>query len=139
MRVLALAGAVLVALAVLAGDLARTAAVRHISRVTGITFPRGCTDVDVRDDGEFYVAAHVRLPLESLEAFLQRHPFRDTSTAVGPWMLGLRPENRAIPEGSDTVWLEGRSGENAWSCALDRSTGRLWIVVFYPDPGGTPP
>ena len=135
----ALTGAVVVALVVLARDLARSADLRYISRATGMVFPSGCADVDVYDSGEFYLAAHLRLPVGEVDPFLEKGGFQDTVVSVAPWIDVLKPWNREIPEDAELVFLEGREDLNAWVCALDRNSGRLWMVVFYPDPGGTPP
>jgi hypothetical protein len=58
---------------------------------------------------------------------------------ISPWIEVLEPANRVLPSGSDLLYLGGESAENRWMSALDPGTGRLWMVVLYPDPGGTPP
>jgi len=136
---LALAGAVLVASVLLCRDIARTAGLGFISRATGLVFPPGCMDVEVFDNGESFSVAHLRIPPGRVEGFISENAFSDTTFSIDPWLESLGPQNGTIPEDAGLVSLEGRGESNAWQCSLDRDTGRLWIVVFYPDPAGTPP
>jgi hypothetical protein len=96
-------------------------------------------DVEVFDNGEFFSVAHLRIPMGRVDGFIGENTFKDTVIAVVPWIESLGPLNRDLPENARLVSLEGRAGSNTWLCSLDRNTGRLWIVVFYPDPAGTPP
>lgn len=136
---LAVAGAVFVAVVLLCRDITRTAGLGFISRATGLGFPPGCMDVEVFDNGEFYSVAHLRVPMGRVDGFISENGFTDSTVAVVPWIETLGAPNSTIPEGARLVCLEGGGEGNAWLCSLDRDTGRLWIVVFYPDPAGTPP
>jgi hypothetical protein len=136
---LALSGAVFVAIVLLCRDITRTAGLGFVSRATGLAFPPGCMDVEVFDNGEFFSVAHLRIPMGRVDGFASENAFTDTTVSVLPWIDTLGPPNRTIPESARLVSLEGRGESNTWLCSLDRNTGRLWIVVFYPDPAGTPP
>lgn len=136
---LAVAGAVFVAIVLLFRDITRTAGLGFISHATGLVFPPGCIDVDVFDNGEFFSVAHLRIPMGRVDGFINENGFTDSAVVVVPWIETLGPPNRAIPEGARLAGLEGSGEINSWLCSLDRDTGRLWIVVFYPDPAGTPP
>ncbi|MFO7627233.1 MAG: hypothetical protein R6V62_08245 [Candidatus Fermentibacteraceae bacterium] len=135
----AIAGAVLVASVLLCRDIARTAGLGFISYATGLVFPPGCIDVEVFDSGEFFSVAHLRIPMGRVDGFMSENAFTDSSVAVVPWIETLGPQNREIPGNARLVSLEGSRENNTWLCSLDRDTGRLWIVVFYPDPAGTSP
>lgn len=135
----ALAGAVTVALTLLCREIGNSSGLRFITGATGILFPRGCVEVEVMDGGEFHMTAHLRLPMNEVEGFLTEYGFSDTTLAVEPWIGLLGPENREIPGNAELMCLEGEGEFNSWAFALDRSSGRLWIVVFYPDHGGSPP
>lgn len=136
---LAVAGAVFVAIVLLCRDISRTSGLGFVSRSTGLVFPPGCMDVEVFDNVEFFSAAHLRMPMGRVDGFIEEHAFKDTVIDVVPWIETLGPHNRDMPENAVLLSLEGRAGSNSWLCSLDRNTGRLWIVVFYPDPAGTPP
>lgn len=129
----------MVASVLLCRDVKRTAGLGFISDATGLVFPPGCMDVEVFDSGDFYSVAHLRIPSGRVEGFISGNGFTDTTLAVVPWIEALGPQNRAIPGDASLLCLEGRRERNSWLCALDRVTGRLWIVVLYPDPAGTPP
>lgn len=135
----AITGAVTVALILLCRDLDNSSGLRFISDATGIRFPQGCSGVDVHDGGEFFVAAHLRLPLTHVDDFIAEYGFSDTIPVIEPWIGLLDPGNREVPGNAVLAGLEGRSEQNSWACALDPHSGRLWVFVFYPDPGGTPP
>lgn len=136
---LAIAGAVFVAAVLLCRDMRRTAGLGFMSEATGMVFPPGCMDVEVFDNGEFYSVAHLRVPMGRVEGFLEENGFADTALAVVPWIAALGSRNREIPPNARLAGLAGRRELNAWLCSLDRNTGRMWMVVFYPDPAGTPP
>ncbi len=135
----ALAGAVFMAIVLLCRDISRSAALSFITEASGIDLPQGCSEIDVFDGGEFYTSAHIRLPDRSVDEFTEVNGFSDTTVAVEPWIEFLRPENNEIPGNASLLYRSGRGETNAWLCALDRNSGRLWMVVFYPDPAGTPP
>jgi hypothetical protein len=131
--------ACLVAIAVLTSFLWPNIRLGYIQRATGIAFPIGLSQVDVYDNLEFYIVAHVKLHEKDVAAFADKHGFSTTPVSTTPWIEALKLQNRTIPANADLQYLEGRSSDNHWLCALDRDSGRLWIVVFYPDPGGTLP
>lgn len=136
---LAVAGAVFVAIVLLFRDIKRTAGLGFISHATGLAFPPGCMEVEVFEDGDVFSAAHLRIPMGRVDGFISYNGFTDTTVAVVPWIETLEPQNRVIPENARLASLEGSGDGNTWLCSLDLDTGRLWIVVFYPDPDGTPP
>lgn len=111
----------------------------YIERTTGITFPSPVSQIDVFDNTEYFVVAHVKLRKADVEPFANRYGFDTTSVDVALWMESLELENRTIPTNADLRYLEGRSSSNSWLFALDQDSGRLWMVVFYLDSGGTLP
>ncbi len=129
----------LVAIVVLAVILWFASGLRYIQRATGIILPSGISQVDTFDNLEYYTVAHVRLRKEDIASFRDEYGFSipDFHTSPSLMTVALKPENRVIPANADLVYLEGRSESNSWQCALDQNSGRLWIIVFYPDPGGT--
>ncbi|HNT77093.1 MAG TPA: hypothetical protein PKH77_18945 [Anaerolineae bacterium] len=112
--------------------------IQYIQRTTGILLPMGFSQVDTFDNTEFYVVAHVRLRADSVADFLYDYGFDDPEFFM-PWLDVLKPENRTLPADAKLYYLEGRSATNRWQFILDEKSGRLWMVVFYPDPGGTLP
>lgn len=136
---LALSGAAAVALVLLLRDLGRASELGFITRATGISLPRACSDVDVLDNGEKFMAAHLRIPGGELASFAAENGFRDTTCCLDPWITALRPENRLIPGDHRIAGLEGAGRDNSWMAVLDMDDGRLWLVVLYPYPGGTAP
>ena len=131
----------LVAIAVLVVILWLGSGLNYIQRATEINLPSGISQVDTFDNLEYFIVAHVRLRKEDVASFRDEYGFFSIpafSTLYLP-TEGLKPENRTIPANADLVYLEGRSESNSWECALDQNSGRLWIVVYYPDPGGTLP
>lgn len=111
----------------------------YIERTSGVLFPHQVSQVDVFDNHEFYVVAHVRLQEEDTPLFLNQYGFGTTPNTVTPWIESLKPENRTIPADASLRYLAGRSQSNQWVYVLDQNSGRLWVVVFYPDPGGATP
>lgn len=110
----------------------------YIERVTGISFSSNLSQVDVYDNAEFYVVAHAKLNKDG-EAFASRNGFTSESVEIGPWIEVLKPENRLISYENDLRFLEGRNTSHRWLGVFDLTSGRLWMVVFYPDPSGTIP
>lgn len=111
----------------------------YIEKTTGIVFPSTTSKIDVFDNTEFFFAAHAKLQETDIESFSSKHRFTTTPVDVTPWIDVLKSENRTIPDNADLRYLEGRNNTNRWLMALDQNSGRMWIVVFYPDPGGTSP
>ncbi len=136
---MALSGAAAVALVLLLRDLGRASELGFVSRTTGMSFPRACTDVDLQDNGESFMTAHLRIPGGAVDSFAAEYGFRDTTFSLDPWIGALRPDNRRVPGDHRIACLEGTGRNNSWIAALDMDDGRLWVVVFYPDPGGTAP
>lgn len=120
-------------------DVANRKSLAYIERTTGMVFPSGVSEVDVYDNLEFYVVAHARLPEKDTRLFINQHGFEPKPGAAMPWTESLRPENRAIPADADLWSLEGQSQTNRWVAVIEQNSGRLWMVIFYPDPGGTAP
>jgi hypothetical protein len=89
--VLAVAGAVFVAIVLLCRDISRTSGLGFISRTTGLAFPPGCMDVEVFDNGEFFSVAHLRIPMGRVDGFIGENTFKDTVIAVVPWIESLGP------------------------------------------------
>ena len=110
----------------------------YIERATGIIFPSTVSQIDVFDNTEYFVVAHIKLQKADVEPFANKYGFDTTSVGLASWTESLKFENRIIPTNADLRYLEGRSSSNSWLFALDQDSGRLWMVVFYPDPGGTP-
>lgn len=111
----------------------------YIEQTTGIAFPPAVSQIDVFDNMEHFVAAHTKLQKTDIESFANKYGFGTTPVDVTPWIETLQPENHTIPTNADLRYLEGRSSSNRWLFALDQNSGRLWGVVFYPDPGGASP
>lgn len=116
----------------------RTGRLPYIERVTGISFSSNLSQVDVYDNAEFYVVAHAKLN-EDGEAFVSRHGFTSESVEIDPWIEVLKPENRLISYENDLRFLEGRNTSHHWLGVFDLTSGRLWVVVFYPDSSGALP
>jgi hypothetical protein len=110
-----------------------------MERAMGITFPSSRSQVEVFDNGEYWIVAHLKLREQDIASFANMHKFDTEPVNVPPWIDALSLENRVIPMDADLRYLEGRSVENRWVCVLDQSSGRLWIVFFYPDLGGDLP
>lgn len=127
----AVAGAVIVGVIILAGDLSRSADLRHISRSIGMTLPPGCIDVElIRQDSSLTVA-HLRLPPGRVETFLREEGFLDGKEALTPWIDLLTPGNRLVPHGADLAFRRGEDDRRAWTLALDRNSGRMWVVIRF--------
>ena len=129
----------LAATVVLIGISWRNARLGYIQNVTGITLPFWISQVDTFDNLETFFVAHVKLREQDIAPFTKEYAFNTTPVLLTPWIDTLGPKNRTLPVDADLWYLEGRSEHNRWLCTLDQKSGRLWIVVFYPDPGGTPP
>lgn len=110
----------------------------YVEQRTGIILPATVSEVDTFDNLEWFTVLHVRLAEDDVDAFAAQYGFDATPVLMSTMfpIETLKPENRDIPTSGDLVYLEGHSG-CSWTCALDRDSGRLWIVMFYPDPGGT--
>jgi len=111
----------------------------YIEKTTGISFPVRVSQIDTFDNGEYFTVAHVKLSEADIPVFTQKNGFFSEAVDVTPWIATLKPENRAIPAGARLRYLAGRSQTNRWVYALEQETGRMWVVVFYPDPGGALP
>ena len=111
----------------------------YIERTTGIAFPSTISQIDVSDNMEFVTVAHVKLQETDIESFANKYGFSSTPVDVTHWIETLQSENRTIPSNAALRYLEGRSSSNRWLFALDQNSGRVWAVVFYPDPGGASP
>jgi len=115
--------------------------IHYIQKTTGILFPKEAFDIDVYDNGEHYVVAHLALSRDSLPAFLAAYPFAKREFP-GTVVLGseqLKPEHQQLPQDADLYSLEGRSKHNRWEVLLDRNSGRLLVSVLYPDFAGNDP
>lgn len=111
----------------------------YIEHVTGIAFPFSVSQIDVFDNMEHYVVAQIRLQDADITPFANEYGFNTAPVAATSLIETLKFENRTIPTNADLLYLEGHSNNNSWLSALDQNSGRLWIVVFYPDPGGVTP
>lgn len=115
--------------------------IQYIQKTTGIFFPKEAFDIDVYDNGEHYVVAHLALSRDSLPGFLSAYPFAKSEfpdrTVFGSKQL--KSEHQQLPQDADLYSLEGRSVHNRWEVLLDRNSGRLLIVVLYPDFAGDDP
>ena len=112
-----------------------------IQNTTNIHLPSGISHVDTFDNLETYVVAHVKLPNGQVDAFRDRYGFTEAfdGEAATDWADMLSPDNRTPPSEGELHYLSGRSNTNRWLYTLDINSGRLWIVVFYADPGGALP
>ena len=112
-----------------------------IQRVSGVHFPHGIQDVSLVSNHEFYITAHMLLPRDGVESFIQRYHFvHDTDAARS--LVGierLQARFSSIPQGADLVAHSARTKEHKWTYVLDRKTGSLWVTVFFPDMSGDPP
>jgi hypothetical protein len=118
-----------------------TKPIQYIQTTTGIFFPKAASDIDVYDNGENYIVAHLMLSRDSLPAFMSAYPFvkqeiRDT-TVFGSEQLN--PQHQQLPQNADVYSLEGRSAHNRWEVILDRNSGQLLVSVLYPDFAGDEP
>lgn len=115
--------------------------IQYIQETTGIIFPKAAFDIDVYDNGENYVVAHLAFPKESLPAFKAAYPFAKREFP-GTAVFGseqLQPEHQQLPHDADMYSLEGGSVHNRWEVLLDRNSGRLLVSVLYPDFAGDDP
>lgn len=111
----------------------------YVARVTGIAIPAGAGDLESFDNGETFMVLHARMHPADAARTADLHGFDTLPLPVSPWIDVLSPANRALPPGADMLFLEGCDSTNRWVSALDPGSGRIWVVVFYPDAGGTPP
>lgn len=109
----------------------------YIEQTTGLTFPAASTEVDTFDNGEFYTVAHLRLPVTEIAPWAAQ--FNAEPVELLPWITVLRPENRQLPAAAHWCYFSGQNTSQRWLAALDENSGRLWVVVFYLDPGGVGP
>ncbi|MCL4871566.1 MAG: hypothetical protein KJ063_21620 [Anaerolineae bacterium] len=127
-------------LAFISGSFGHHDQLAYIEKTTGLTFPAQLSQVDVFDNGEFYVTAHIKLRDEDSLAFINQYGFDKTPTMIlTPWIMMLKPENRIMPTNANVWYQEGRTASNRWECIIDQDSGRLWIVIFYPDSSGALP
>ena len=117
----------------------RYSSLRYIEQTIGITFPSRISQIDVFDSADSYVTVHIKMRQEDVASFASKEGLGTSPIGVTPWIETLRPENRTFPDHADLWYSEGHSNSNRWLCALDKNSGRLWVVVFYPDPGGASP
>lgn len=119
-----------------------------ISRITGVEFPPGISNVTIYDNTEYVVVAHVHVPNDQVAAFVQLNDFekiedrqelKDRIAQVSRFAPSLFDARfRDVPMTANWNKL-GRTESNTWLFQLDRATGDLWIEVMYPDRGGDPP
>ena len=133
------AAVVVVVLTVLGLALLGGGRLAYIEKATGLELPNDVYDVDIFDNGEFFLVAHLRLREEDAASLARSWGMAETPLEVESWTGVLQPGNREIPAGADMLYLEGGKAGNRWLAALDGSSGRLWIVVLYPDYGGDAP
>ncbi|MBN1430241.1 MAG: hypothetical protein JXB07_17865 [Anaerolineae bacterium] len=110
----------------------------YIEQTTGITFPSNISDVDIFDNAESFIVAHVRLQHEDIDPFVAQYGFAPMPFIPLLEVDTLSPENREIPAVAG-LGLEGRSTTSRWRFVLEQASGRLWVVVYYPDASGTLP
>lgn len=108
----------------------------YIEDTTGVAFPPSVSDLEIFDNAENFVAAHLRLPEGDIVTFANNHEFGTNPVDITPWIGSLSSPNRAIEPDTALLYLEGQNNSNRWAFVLDQATGRVWMVVFYPDPGG---
>lgn len=108
----------------------------YVERVTDVEFPSSVSQIDLFDNLEYFMVAHARLRDTDVKAFVNRYGFDTSPVEVTLWIELLTPENRTIPADADLLYLEDWNNSNRWLFVLDQKSGRLWMVVFYPDPGG---
>ena len=115
--------------------------IQYIQKTTGINFPKGASDVDVYDNGENYIVAHLTFPKDSIPAFMAAYPFVKPefpgNTVFGSQQL--KPEYQQLPQDAELYSLDGRSVHNRWEVLLDQHSGQMLISVLYPDYAGDDP
>lgn len=122
---------------------------QYLNKSIGITLTNNEKDVDVYDNKEFYIVAHIRLSDLTRKRFLEDKSLNPLDSSdmnqitaineVKQYINILKPQNRALPS-SKTIYLaHGRNDSQRWDLVLDNNTSRLWIVLFYPDPSGDRP
>jgi len=111
----------------------------YFEQTTGLNIPAEISLLDVFDNTETFIAVHLQLKDEDIQPFLQQSGFEPTFLNSTIWMATLKPENRTFPPDASLLHREGYSQYNHWECIIDQNSGRVWLVIFYPDPGGVPP
>lgn len=116
---------------------------RFIQRITRVTLPSGISEIDMDDNGEFYVTAHLILPMQTVERFLIDNRFQSFRAGQLPApVIGfdrLQERYRKPPEDAEWHYLEGHSDGHRWNFRLDRKSGGLWMEILYPDFAGDRP
>jgi len=110
-----------------------------VRQATGFDFPAGTEYLAQYDNAEWFVVSVVRLPADSVPAFVHKYRFaagarRDTLKASA-----LPEKYRSIPDRGDVLSTNGRSEHQAWEAAFDPVTRLLWIDIDYPDWAGDHP
>ena len=110
----------------------------YCEKRTGILWPASVTNVDIYDNGQFYVVGYFEIPTNQTSEFTTKYAF--SSVPHAPFLLGmdsLKPQNRTLPAADKLLELEGANETNhIWNLYLEKETGRVWIQVTYPDWAG---
>lgn len=126
--------------------------VSTIERVSHIQFPKGSSQIDAFDNLEYLVTAHVKIPDTKILDFINNNnlsselPEEFKGLNYTPSTIQLRnfgfqvhlfkPENQELPPNAELFFLYGKNEFNCWVYVLDKNSGRMWVVAFYPDWGG---
>lgn len=119
---------------------ARNDVLHFARRITGLRIETG-TPTYVFDNAETHV--EMRLPIGSAEiATLEaEHRARRIAALPGhgfvPYFSGFEsPADSPPPLRAGMLWMHGCNGSDPWYGLIDPAQGMLWLVIFYPDPGG---
>lgn len=108
----------------------------------GTEFPDGTSQADFYDNLEYYMVMYAILPdcgYDFLQTFASvRHESTFNIEWFKSWFSSsqLQRQNRSIPDGVNFAYKQGKGTDRTWYMVLDRDTGRIWILVFYPDHAG---
>jgi len=113
--------------------------IRYFERISGVSFPRGISELQIIRPREFCFSGRLRIPKDREEAFLKSSDFRPSSDFPLNASLGLDSAKFSTPDGRKGWYgLVGRSSKDRWELAYNPSDQDLWFVMLFEDAHGDP-
>ena len=114
--------------------------IRYFEVNSGISFPRGISEVKIVHPREFCFSGRLKIPKGREEEFLKSYGFRPANDFFLNADLGI---DKGKFEKTDLLknWygVSGRSPTNRWELAYNPVDQGLWFVMLFPDFAGDSP
>lgn len=108
----------------------------YFEETTGVKFPSNTKTLHCFDNLEYLTINVRQIQKEEIEKFILRYRFEKLESEIE--LLGEQWLDTAyhIPVEGHYHELTGENGKSQWRYVIDRTTGKTWSQIIYPDWGG---